>query len=54
MDRTCPRWHSERLGRELANASSTWLPNIGHMLVYEAPEAIVDAVRRPRSQTALG
>jgi non-heme chloroperoxidase len=45
LDRTCPAWHSRRLGNELPRAQIRWLPGIGHMLGYEAPEAIVDAVR---------
>ncbi len=43
-DRTCPRWHSERLGSELPNASNAWIPDVGHMLMYEAPDAIVGAI----------
>lgn len=43
-DRTCPKWHSERLGAELPNASNTWLQNVGHMLTYEAPTAVLSAV----------
>ena len=43
-DRTCPRWHSERLGAEIPSAQNLWLPDIGHMVVYEAPEAIEDAL----------
>jgi pimeloyl-ACP methyl ester carboxylesterase len=46
MDRTCPRWHSERLGKELPNAHNVWLPRVGHMLCYEAPQAILDALQR--------
>jgi non-heme chloroperoxidase len=45
LDRTCPAWHSERLGRELAGAQTRWLPGVGHMLGYEAPDAIIDAIR---------
>jgi len=45
LDRTCPAWHSRRLGSELPRAQTRWLPDVGHMLGYEAPEAIVDAVR---------
>lgn len=44
LDRTCPRWHSERLGRELPRARNVWLPRSGHMLPYEAPQAVLDAV----------
>jgi pimeloyl-ACP methyl ester carboxylesterase len=45
LDRTCPRWCSERLAK-IQGARSTWLPDVGHMVIYEAPEAIVDAVKR--------
>lgn len=44
LDRTCPAWHSERLSRELPNARGRWLSGIGHMLAFEAPEAIVSAI----------
>lgn len=44
MDRTCPAWHSERLGKELPNARNRWLPGAGHMLGYEAPDAIISAI----------
>jgi pimeloyl-ACP methyl ester carboxylesterase len=47
LDRTCPRWHSERLGAELPRARNLWLPELGHMLPYEAPEVVVDAVAPP-------
>jgi pimeloyl-ACP methyl ester carboxylesterase len=46
FDRTCPRWHSERLGTELPNARNVWLPRAGHMLCYEAPHAILDALQQ--------
>jgi pimeloyl-ACP methyl ester carboxylesterase len=44
LDRTCPAWHSERLGKELPNARNRWLPGAGHMLGYEAPDAIISAI----------
>ena len=47
LDRTCPAWHSRRLAEEIPRATSRWLPNIGHMLNFEAPEAIVNAVIEP-------
>jgi pimeloyl-ACP methyl ester carboxylesterase len=47
LDRTCPPSHSRRLGTGLPNARSRWLPGIGHMLAYEAPDAVVEAVREP-------
>ena len=43
-DRTCPSWHSKRLGSEIPSARNVWLPNIGHMVVYEAPAAVENAV----------
>jgi pimeloyl-ACP methyl ester carboxylesterase len=44
LDRTCPSWHSERLSKELQNARGRWLPGIGHMLGYEAPDEIIRAI----------
>jgi pimeloyl-ACP methyl ester carboxylesterase len=44
LDRTCPPPHSRRLGELLPNAMTRWLPGIGHMLAYEAPQVIVEAV----------
>ncbi len=43
-DRTCPRFHSERLGTQIRGARNVWLPRVGHMVIYEAPDVIVDAV----------
>ena len=45
LDRTCPPSHSRRIGQALPNASNHWLPGKGHMLAYEAPDAVVEAVR---------
>lgn len=47
LDRTCPPSHSRRLSAGLPNASSRWLPGIGHMLAYEVPDVVVEAVREP-------
>lgn len=44
LDRTCPAWHSQRLAQELPHASQRMLPAVGHMLSYEAPDAIHDAI----------
>jgi non-heme chloroperoxidase len=49
-DRTCPAWHSRRLGAELANGTNIWLADKGHMLPYEAPDAIFYAVVSPRKR----
>jgi pimeloyl-ACP methyl ester carboxylesterase len=43
-DRTCPRFHSERLGARIKGSRNVWLPDIGHMVPYEAPGAIIDAI----------
>ncbi len=43
-DRTCPRRHSERMGSDIAGARTTWLADAGHMVPYEDPTTIVDAV----------
>ncbi len=42
-DRTCPRFHSERLGAEIAGSRNIWLPGVGDMVTYESPQTIVDA-----------
>jgi non-heme chloroperoxidase len=44
LDRTCPRFHSERLAAEIPGSRAVWLPDVGHMVNFEAPSAIVDAV----------
>lgn len=46
-DRTAPLWHAQRLSTELPRAVRITLPNIGHMLTLEAPQAIVEAVIAP-------
>jgi pimeloyl-ACP methyl ester carboxylesterase len=43
-DRTCPRFHSERLGARIPGSRNVWLPDVGHMVNYEAPDAIIDAI----------
>ncbi len=44
-DQTCPRWHSERLGAEIPSARNVWLPGVGHMVPYEAPDVILREIR---------
>lgn len=43
-DATTPRWHAEQLGARIPIARNHWVPNKGHMLNWEAPEALVEAV----------
>ena len=52
LDRTCPPWHSRELGAKLPRASTHWLPRLGHMVMYEAPHVVVDAVRQPAPKRA--
>ena len=44
-DQTTPPWQSERLADGVPGAQAWWVPRAGHMLNWEAPEAIVEAVR---------
>lgn len=44
QDSTTPRWHSEAMGRDIPHASNVWVPDAGHMLNWQAPEALVSAV----------
>lgn len=48
-DRASPPWCSEALAK-IKGARTTRLPNVGHMTIYEAPEAIIDAVIRLASK----
>jgi pimeloyl-ACP methyl ester carboxylesterase len=43
-DRTCPRFHSERLGARIPRSRNVWLQDVGHMVNYEAPDAILEAI----------
>ena len=43
-DGTTPRWHSEQLGVRIPTARNVWVPDKGHVLNWEAPESLVEAV----------
>ncbi|MBK8138581.1 MAG: alpha/beta hydrolase [Chloroflexi bacterium] len=43
-DKTTPKWHSEVLGKSIPNARNVWVEGKGHVLNWEAPEVLVDAV----------
>lgn len=43
-DRTTPHWHSERLAAGIPGARLRWVEGAGHLLNWEAPEALVAAV----------
>lgn len=49
QDRTTPSWHARRLGAEIPGARNVWVPGKGHLLNWEAPEAVVEAVRSLRA-----
>jgi non-heme chloroperoxidase len=51
FDRTCPPWCSKRLAN-IAGATSTCLPGVGHMVMYEAPYVVIDAVAKLASAPA--
>lgn len=48
-DRLRPRWHAELIVERAPNAHLTDLPGVGHMINWEAPEAIIKAVDGIRS-----
>ena len=43
-DQTTPPWQSERLAAGIPEAQGWWVPRAGHMLNWEATDAIVEAV----------
>lgn len=43
-DRTTPSWHSELLGKAIPGARDARVEGKGHLLNWEAPAALVDAV----------
>ena len=43
-DQTTPPWQSERLASGIPGAQAWWVPRAGHMLNWEAPDAIVEAI----------
>ncbi len=44
QDKSTPKWHSERMARDIPNARLVWVENKGHILNWEAPEALVKAI----------
>lgn len=43
-DQTTPPWQSERLAAGIPGAQAWWVPRAGHMLNWEATDAIVEAI----------
>ncbi|MFT7587411.1 MAG: non-heme chloroperoxidase [Cellvibrionaceae bacterium] len=52
-DGTTPPWHSESLGRDIPNARNVWVPDRGHMLNWEAPEALIKVVSELHGKAAV-
>ena len=52
LDRTCPAWHSRELAQRIPGAEAIWLKDKGHMLMFEAPDVIIETIRKnPSLQT---
>lgn len=45
LDKTTPRWHSERMGKEIPNARNVWVKGKGHVLNWEAPESLIETIQ---------
>lgn len=45
-DKTTPPWHSERLAEGIPDAQLVWVEEHGHMLNWEAPEALITVVHQ--------
>ncbi len=43
-DSTTPRSHAEAMAAGIRGSRNVWVPNAGHMLNWQAPEVIVDAI----------
>lgn len=43
-DNTTPPWQSERLASSIGGAQMVWIEGAGHMVNWEAPDALVDAI----------
>ena len=43
-DKTTPPWQSERLAASIPGADARWVDGVGHMLNWEDPDLVVDAV----------
>jgi pimeloyl-ACP methyl ester carboxylesterase len=43
-DGTTSVWHSQELGKRISNARNVWAEGKGHMLKWEAPETLIEAI----------
>jgi pimeloyl-ACP methyl ester carboxylesterase len=44
-DRTTPPWHTEKLAANIPDARVVWVEGAGHLLNWEAPDVVVEAVK---------
>ncbi len=44
-DKTTPTWHSQEMGKRIANARNIWVPKVGHLINWEAPDAVLQAIQ---------
>lgn len=44
-DKTTPPWHSVELGQRIPNARNLWVEGKGHLLNWEAPDILLDAIQ---------
>ena len=53
-DRVVPRWHFDALRRGLPRSLVVELPSVGHMVPWEHPQAIIEAVEASANRAATG
>jgi pimeloyl-ACP methyl ester carboxylesterase len=44
-DKTTPTWHSQEMGNRIPHARNIWVPKVGHLINWEAPDKIVEAIQ---------
>lgn len=49
-DRTTPPWHAQQLAARIPDSHTIWVEGAGHLLNWEAPEVVVDAIRTAGNQ----
>ncbi len=44
-DKTTPPWHSEEMGQRIPHARTVWVEGKGHLLNWEAPQALIEVIQ---------
>jgi pimeloyl-ACP methyl ester carboxylesterase len=44
-DKTTPPWHTEKLAQDIPNANAIWIDGAGHVLNWESPDRVVQAIQ---------